>query len=63
MVTHELKTPLVPIQGYVDLTLAERFGPLTPMQHERLEIVKTSTDSMQKLISDLLDAQKIEIGQ
>ncbi|MGB9003799.1 MAG: PAS domain-containing sensor histidine kinase [Nitrosotalea sp.] len=63
MVTHELKTPLVPIQGYVDLTLAEKFGPLTPAQHERLEIVKTSTESMQKLISDLLDVQKIELGQ
>ncbi|NHI03641.1 hypothetical protein DYY67_2277 [Candidatus Nitrosotalea sp. TS] len=63
MVTHELKTPLVPIQGYVDLTLAGKFGPLTTTQHERLEIVKSSTESMQKLISDLLDVQKIEIGQ
>lgn len=63
MVTHELKTPLVPIQGYVDLTLAEKFGPLTPTQHERLSIVKSSTESMQKLISDLLDVQKIELGQ
>lgn len=63
MVTHELKTPLVPIQGYVDLTLAGKFGPLTPMQRDRLEIVKSSTESMQKLISDLLDVQKIELGQ
>lgn len=63
MVTHELKTPLVPIQGYVDLTLAGKFGPLTPTQHDRLEIVKSSTESMQKLISDLLDVQKIELGQ
>lgn len=63
MVTHELKTPLVPIQGYVDLILAGQFGPLTPMQRERFEIVKSSTESMQKLISDLLDVQKIEIGQ
>ncbi len=63
MVTHELKTPLVPIQGYVDMTLAEKFGPLTPTQHERLEIVKHSTESMQKLISDLFDVQKIELGQ
>ncbi|MGB6463079.1 MAG: PAS domain-containing sensor histidine kinase [Nitrosotalea sp.] len=63
MVTHELKTPLVPIQGYVDLTLAEKFGPLTPTQHERLSIVKASTESMLKLISDLLEVQKIELGQ
>ena len=63
MVTHELKTPLVPIQGYIDLTLAEKFGPLTPVQRDRLEIVKSSTESMQKLISDLLDVQKIELGQ
>jgi signal transduction histidine kinase len=63
MVTHELKTPLVPIQGYVDLTLAEKFGPITPAQHERLSIVKASTESMLKLISDLLEVQKIELGQ
>jgi PAS domain S-box-containing protein len=63
MVTYELKTPLVPIQGYVDMMLAEKFGPLTPTQHERLEVVKHSAESMQKLISDLFDVQKIELGQ
>ena len=27
MITHELKTPLVPIQGYSDLLLSEHLGP------------------------------------
>ena len=29
MITHELKTPLVPIQGYVDMMLGEHLGKLT----------------------------------
>ena len=34
MITHELKTPLVPIQGYVDLLLREHLGKLTEKQKE-----------------------------
>ena len=29
MITHELKTPLVPIQGYSDILLSEHLGKLT----------------------------------
>ena len=37
MITHELKTPLVPIQGYVDILLGEHLGPLSEKQKERLK--------------------------
>jgi signal transduction histidine kinase len=39
MITHELKTPLVPIQGYVDIILGEHLGKLTDKQKERLEVI------------------------
>ena len=63
MITHELKTPLVPIQGYVDILLSEHLGPLTEKQKERLRIIKTSSNSLLSIISDLLDAQKLELGK
>ena len=63
MITHELKTPLVPIRGYADLLLSEHLGKLTPKQKERLAIIKSSAGSLLDIISDLLDAQKLELGQ
>jgi signal transduction histidine kinase len=63
MITHELKTPLVPIQGYVDILLGEHLGTLTEKQKERLKIIKTSSESLLRIISDLLDAQKLELGK
>jgi signal transduction histidine kinase len=63
MITHELKTPLVPIQGYVDILLGEHLGTLTEKQKERLKIIKTSAGALLRIISDLLDAQKLELGK
>ena len=63
MITHELKTPLVPIQGYTDILLSEHLGKLTDKQKERISIIKSSSETLLALISDLLDAQKLELGQ
>lgn len=63
MVTHELKTPLVPIQGYSDMLLGEHLGPINSTQKERLQIISSSASTLLQLISDLLDAQKLELGQ
>lgn len=63
MITHELKTPLVPIQGYSDMLLSEHLGKLTAKQKERVSIIKSSSESLLSLISDLLDAQKLELEQ
>ena len=63
MITHELKTPLVPIQGYADILLGEHLGHLNKNQKDRLEVIKSSSATLLQLISDLLDAQKLELGQ
>jgi signal transduction histidine kinase len=63
MITHELKTPLVPIQGYADILLSGHLGSLTDKQRERVSVIKSSAVSLLQLISDLLDVQKIELGQ
>ena len=63
MITHELKTPLVPIQGYADILLNEHLGKLTDGQKERIGIIKSSSETLLSIISDLLDAQKLDLGQ
>jgi signal transduction histidine kinase len=63
MITHELKTPLVPIQGYADILLSGYLGNLTDKQRERIAVIKSSAASLLQLISDLLDVQKLELGQ
>ena len=63
MITHELKTPLVPIQGYSDILLGEHLGTLNDEQKNRLSIIKSSSENLLGIISDLLDVQKLEIGK
>ncbi|PJB97767.1 MAG: two-component sensor histidine kinase, partial [Nitrosopumilales archaeon CG_4_9_14_0_8_um_filter_34_10] len=63
MISHELKTPLVPISGYTDLLLAEKYGKLTNTQREKMLIIQTSIKSLLSLMADLLDAQKIDLGK
>lgn len=63
MITHELRTPIVPIKAYVEILLSQSFGPLNQKQQEKLKIIESSSESMLKLIKDLLDAQTIELGR
>jgi two-component system phosphate regulon sensor histidine kinase PhoR len=62
IVSHELKTPLTSIKGFVRLLAAERVGPVTEKQRHYLEIVQKQTESLTLLINDLLDLSKIEAG-
>ncbi|MDY6794227.1 MAG: ATP-binding protein [Actinomycetota bacterium] len=62
IVSHELKTPLTSIRGFVRLLDAERVGPITDKQRHYLDIVQKQADSLTKLINDLLDLSKIEQG-
>jgi len=60
MISHELKTPLVPINGYLDLILAGKYGDVNEKIKSKLEIVKANSSTLLNMISDLLDAQKME---
>ncbi len=62
MIAHELKTPLVPIKIYLDMIISGNLGQLTPKQIEKLQVVRSSAESLHKLIDDLSDAQKLETG-
>jgi signal transduction histidine kinase len=63
MITHELKTPLVPIVGYSELLVDGTLGELTSAQKEKIQLMHNSAVSLSKLISDLLDIRKLEMGK
>jgi len=63
MITHELKTPLVPVIGYSELLLDGTLGALNEKQKETVQIMNSSAVALSRLISDLLDVRKLELGK
>lgn len=62
MISHELKTPLVPVQGYVKMLKDGHFGNLEEMQKEKLGIIDSNTNALVNLIQEMLDYQKLSKG-
>lgn len=63
MIVHDLKNPLVPIQSYVEILLMQTFGSLNEQQIQRLQAIKNNVLALNKMIRDLLDANKLELGR
>jgi len=64
MVTHELKTPLTPILGWLSvLDKGDLLGTLNDKQKIAVRKVFTNSWRLNNLISDLLDAQKLDLGK
>lgn len=59
-VSHDLRSPLTAILGYIELM--ERVGPVTQQQREFIHRVQISVQSITTLINDLLDLGRIEAG-
>lgn len=60
IVSHQLKTPLSVIKGYVEVLLLGDLGKLNEEQKEYLGDVLENTNQMVSLIKDILDVTKIE---
>jgi signal transduction histidine kinase len=59
-VTHELRSPLTSLRGYVNYLLAGDAGALKPDQEEQLIVIKNNAARLSKFIDALLDVAKIE---
>lgn len=59
-VSHDLRSPLTAILGYVELI--ERAGTVNDQQREFIRRVRLSVDHMTRLVADLLDLGRIEAG-
>jgi PAS domain S-box-containing protein len=60
-VSHELKTPLISVMGYMGMILKEKVGPLTEQQRKFLEISYKNILKLGKSIDDLLDLAELGI--
>jgi len=64
MISHELKTPLTPIKIYTSaLKKPKVFGELNQMQADAVDGINFNAKRLERLIEDLLDAQRLETGR
>jgi PAS domain S-box-containing protein len=62
-VSHELRTPLTSIAGSLGLLTGGAAGELSPAAARLLEIAYNNSQRLVRLISDILDIEKIESGK
>lgn len=63
VVSHELRSPLTAIMGYVDLMLEGVETDDVVERRESLEIVRRNTEYLLELVNDLLDLSQLESGR
>ncbi|MDP2838090.1 MAG: HAMP domain-containing sensor histidine kinase [Candidatus Moranbacteria bacterium] len=61
--SHQLRTPLTAIRGYVSLVLEGAYGKVTPTLQDVLNKVYTVNNRMSQLVEDLLSISRIESGR
>ena len=61
--SHELRSPLTSIKGFIELLQTTGNENLTERQQEFIRIALQSTDRLVDLVNDLLDVARIEAGQ
>jgi signal transduction histidine kinase len=63
LVTHEIKSPLTSISGYVDLARESVSSSDPGAAVESLEVVKAESRKILRLVEDLLDSSRMEAGR
>jgi signal transduction histidine kinase len=61
--SHQLRTPLTAIKGYISLVLEGSYGKVTPTLQDVLNKVYVVNNRMGQLVEDLLSISRIESGR
>jgi signal transduction histidine kinase len=62
LATHQLRSPLTAIKGYVSMILEGSYGPVNEQMKEPLKRVFNSTGTLTQVVQDFLDVSRIEQG-
>jgi two-component system sensor histidine kinase BaeS len=60
--SHELRSPLTSVQGFAELLMLDR-DSLTPRQRETVEIILDNCRHLVRLLNDLLDLARSDVGR
>ncbi|MFC1663060.1 sensor histidine kinase [Patescibacteria group bacterium] len=63
MASHELRTPITGIRGYLEMVLSDSMGQLPPKAKEALKSVSSGAERLAELVEDLLNVSRIEQGR
>lgn len=64
MVSHELKTPIVPMKVYSEMLLkTDSLGVLNAKQKKAMQTVTRSIEKLEALVGDVLDVYKLDMGK
>jgi signal transduction histidine kinase len=63
MASHQLRTPLTSIKGYLSMVLEGDVGPVTKKEREMIQTAFDSAERMVFLIADLLNVSRLQSGK
>ena len=63
MASHQLRTPLTSIKGYLSMVLEGDMGEVSPAQRKVLGEAYTSSERMVRLIGDFLNISRLQTGK
>lgn len=62
-ISHEFKTPLTPLFGYLKLMKNKELGDLTPLQEQSLNIMLTCAEKIYNTVDDLILLTKLDVDK
>ena len=63
MASHQLRTPLTSVKGYISMVLEGDAGKISAMQRQLLSEAFTSSERMVHLINDFLNVSRLQTGK
>ena len=60
--SHELRSPMTAMKGYIQMLISEVLGTLSEEQKNALEVILRNTNRLDHLVQDILDTSRLESG-